>query len=99
MTLGARTMSTKRPLEDSYDRAHKHRKVGTVRLKIDLLGFHPSNRGGAGLIPYHVHEVVHDCMTNHVQLQRYHSITVVKVPAKELETWRASNRDNAEATS
>ena len=56
--------SQKRALEDLFDRAQKHRKVGTVRLKLDAIGFHPSNRGGAGINPYHVHEVAHDAMTN-----------------------------------
>ena len=90
-------MSAKRPLEDLLDRAHKHRKIGTVRLNTDLIGFHPSNRGGAGLLPYHVHEVAHDCMTNHIHLQRYHEVEVVKVPAKALASWRAANKAKCEA--
>ena len=84
-------MSSKRPIEDAQDRAQKCRKVGTVRLKLDLLGFHPDNRGGAGILTHHVHEVAHDCLTNTIKLQRYHNIEVVKVPSKHLEDWRSAN--------
>jgi len=88
-------VAQKRPLEDALDRAQKFRKVGLVRLKLDLLGFHPLNRGGAGLIPYHAHEVAHDCLSNNVSLQRYNFVEVVKVPAAALEDWRSANRQKA----
>ena len=84
-------MPAKRSLEDAQDRAQKHRKVGCVRLKIDFLGFHPSNRGGAGILTYHAHEVAHDMLTNGIKEQRYHNIEVVRVPLKDLEDWRSAN--------
>ena len=80
-----------RSLEDSFDRAQKHRKVGTARLKLDAIGFHPSNRGGSGISPYHVPEVAHDALTHKVSLFRYHNIDVVKVPSSALDRWRAAN--------
>ena len=83
---------SKRPLEDPVDRAQKYRKVGLVRLKIDQLGFHEWNRGGAGVIPYHVHEVAHDCLTNKVALYRYDHVDIVKVPLPVLAHWRAANK-------
>ena len=88
--------SEKRPLEDTFDRAQKHRKLGTVRLKLELLGFHPLNRGCAGINPYHVHEVAHDALTNKVSQFRYHSVDVVKVPTAALDSWRAANKAKAE---
>ena len=83
---------TRTVLEDAQDRAQKHRKVGCVRLSLKLLGFHPLNRGGAGIDPFHVHEVAHDAATNKVQLARYHQVDVVKVPQRFLDDWRAANR-------
>ena len=93
-------MSTeKRPLEDTFDRAQKHRKLGTVRLKLELLGFHPMNRGHMGVDPYHVHEVTHDALTNKVSQYRYHNVDVVKVPSAALDSWRAANRAKADQNS
>ena len=40
--------------------------------------------------------MAHDCITNHIQLQRYHQINVVKVPANRQESWRAANKAKCE---
>ena len=75
-------------LDDSeeVDPVTKYLKPGgPFRMDVDRIGFHPDNRGGAGLYPSHAHGVAHDGTDNGVSLRRYKSVEVVKVPADKLE--------------
>ena len=54
---GKSDLRMKRSLEDAADRAQKYRRIGLVRKPLDQLGFHPLNRGGAGIFPHRAHEV------------------------------------------
>ncbi len=73
------------------DRANKSRRVELVRIPLRKLGFNPSNRGGTGIVPYHVHEVAHDVHTNSLRMSRYDHVKAVKIPAKDLEHVRKVN--------
>ena len=77
-------------LEDPVDRCLKYRKAGgNYRMPLDRLGFHPDNRGKAGVYPMHAHQVAHDGSSNGVSLRRYKAVEVVKVPEDMLAwiTW------------
>ena len=86
----------KRSLDDPADRAQKHRKLGSVRLPLDKLGFLEENRGGLGISPHPVHEVVWDCCTNGIKLNRYGAVDVVKIPVNKLEAVRKVNCEGCE---
>ena len=79
-------------LVDPSDRANKSRRLELGRIPLHKLGFNPSNRGGTGIIPYHVHEVAHDVQTNTLKISRYDHVKVIKIPAKDLEYVRTVNK-------
>ena len=81
----------KRPLEDASDRAHSKRRVNLVRIPLEQLGFNPRNRGGLGVCPHHVHEVGWDGVSNGIKLARYGHVSVLELPADQLEGIRALN--------
>ena len=82
-----------RSLVDSSDRAKTYRTLELVRIPLHKLGFNPSNCGGTGIIPYHVHEVAHDVQTNTLKISRYDHVKVVKIPLKDLEQVRKVNAE------
>ena len=52
------------PVLDASDRAQKMRRTGLVRVHCKKIGFMPDNRGGVGILPWHIHEVAFDIKTN-----------------------------------
>lgn len=78
-------------LEVASDRANKFGQVGQHRLDIDMLGFHPDNRGGMGVMPPHIHAVAQDCIKNAVSQKRYNVVEVVKVPHEILPWFREAS--------
>ena len=84
-------------LEDASDRAAKYLKSGTFRMPLSQIGFHPDNRGGMGISPYHVHEVAADCQSNGLKQRRYSHVEVVKIPEDLLPDVRDANRRMCEA--
>ena len=75
---------------DPAERASKYLKAGSHRMSLSLLGFHPDNRGKAGVHPKHAHQVAHDGSDNGVSLRRYKAVEVVKVP-EEMLPWITQN--------
>ena len=75
---------------DPAERASKYLKAGSHRMSLSLLGFHPDNRGKAGVHPKHAHQVAHDGTDNGVSLRRYKQVEVVKVP-EEMLPWLIQN--------
>ena len=67
-------------LEDLRDRAQSFREFVLRRIHVDELSMHPFNRGGAGIVPYHVHHVANDCLENRTSLQRYGHVCVKEIP-------------------
>ena len=43
---------------DPLDRAMSYRHFELRRIKLDDVGFYDKNRGGVGIAPWHVHEVI-----------------------------------------
>ena len=84
-------------VEDPADRAESYRKCGTSRIPIDLLGFHPLNRGGQGLNTRHVHNIAASCIHNRFSQQRYNVVNVVKVPHSEQEKFHKQNAQKCES--
>ena len=84
-----------RQIEDPSDRAARLVKDGNVRISLDLLGFNPENRGNRGLIPYHSHETVWDCMANGVKRSRYKEVAVALVPDNRKDHFLTRNRHEA----
>ena len=89
-------MKRERSVEDASDRAQRHRKHGLVRIRLELIGFWPDNRGGLGISPYHVHDVAWDCAANKTKLPRYGHVDIVEIPAPLLEQIREINRATCE---
>ena len=58
---------------------------GLLRIPSEQLGAHPSNRGGLGVLPYRVHEVGCDIMTNGLKLSRDDHVTSVEEEASEVD--------------
>ena len=67
-------------LEDAGDRAETFREPALRRIHLDELVVYPNNRGGAGIIPHHVHEVANDCLENTTKQNRYQHVCVVEIP-------------------
>ena len=79
----SRQLPTRGPgvdLEDLRDRAQSFREFVLRRIHVDELSMHPFNRGGAGIVPYHVHHVANDCLENRTSLQRYGHVCVKEIP-------------------
>ena len=81
----------RRGLEDPADRAQSYRIPGEPRVPLAKLGFNPANRGGAGVLAWHCHEVGWDIASRKVKLSRYQHVAVVKVPPVKLEAIRQKN--------
>ena len=78
---------------DACDRASRLRRKGMQRIKLDLLWFLPSNRGGLGVMPLHTHEVARDILLHKVSLKRYQNVEVVKLtPAMQAIVLKANQR-------
>jgi len=71
---------------DHADRANQHRQSGLLRIHLKKIGFWPGNRSGMGILPVHVHEVVHDIVHGGTILERYDAVKVVKIPPGMLDT-------------
>ena len=79
---------------DPMDRATALREEELVRMQLKKIGFHPSNRGGIGIAPVHVHEVAWGMLPpGKFKIERYKQMDVVKVPSKHLAEWRKINHD------
>ena len=76
--------------EDPLDRALSHREVGLERQGLDLLGFHPANRGQLGISSVHAHEVAWSYAAG-AKLYRYKQVDIVRVPESALATFRGIN--------
>ena len=83
-------------LEDACDRALRKRKRAAVRLDVDLVGYWPDNRGGAGVIPRHIHEVAQDLMKNKIRLSRYDPVELFELPEPVLKKFKAQNKAKCE---
>ena len=67
------------------DRAEQFRIPGEMRIQVDEMGFLQCNRGGLGISPHHVHEIIEDRMKNGTRPSRYVAVKVVKLKGKWLE--------------
>ena len=83
-----RTQTAERPI----DRAMNGRKTGMVRIKLEMLGFHPGNRAELGCSPFHVHEVASDAANNGVNLDRYQHVPIIMIPESALKQVRMTNQ-------
>ena len=83
-------------MEDASDRAQKRSKSALTRVPLREITFWEQNRGGAGIISNHVHEVAHDCKANKTKLERYNFVCIVEIPSQLLEKIRDNNRARCE---
>ena len=67
------------------DRAEQFRIPGEMRVPVDKMGFLRCNRGGLGISPSHVHEIIEDRMKNGTRPNRYNAVKVVILQGKWLE--------------
>ena len=81
------------PTATHSERARARYTTGGVTfIHVDLLGTAPCNRSGLGVSGFHVHEVVASIQADGLSRRRYRDATVVKVPEKELDSFREFNR-------
>ncbi len=66
-------------------------------IALDYLGIAPWNRGRLGVSSFHVADVVSSIKEDGLSRQRYRDVTVVRVPASELQSFRKYNADIAAA--
>ena len=86
-------------LEDASDRAQGFRQPQLLRIKLEQILVWPQNRGGQGIIPFHVHEVASDIMQNKTSAARYGHVCLVEVPRDKLDEVLEFNLKKARADS
>ena len=86
-------------LEDAADRAQRFRHAQLLRVRLDQLLVWPANRGGAGVMAHHVHEVASDIMQNKTSAARYGHVCLVEVPRDKLDEVLEFNLKKARADS
>lgn len=71
---------------------------GTLQVvPIELLGVAPWNRGRLGVSTHHVSDVVASIRDDGLSRNRYRDVCAVRVPDKDLGTFRAFNKELLEA--
>ena len=83
------------PVASVSEAARAKYTIGIQLLDINLLGTHPENRGQLGVSSFHVHRVANSIMNDGFSKIRYREVTVVKVPAEAMTTFRKFNEDLA----
>ena len=80
------------------DRAEKCRVLNHFdRELLDRIGFWPKNRGGHGIITYHMHSrVLPDILRNKTNVNRYKEVKLCEVPEHHLAAWREANKQKCE---
>ena len=87
--------SNAQTVEDALDRAATHSRGCLQRIQLSDILFWPGNRGGQGIIPFHVHEVAHDIVVRKVRLERYDKVVVIEIPADMRDAVIAENASRA----
>ena len=63
------------------------------RAALDHIGMHTGNRGGHGVISFHLHRnVLPDVLENGTIADRYAPVRLVEVPQASLDKWRQENK-------
>ena len=67
------------------------------RADLDEIGFWPKNRGGFGIITFHMHRnVLPDILKNKTSVNRYRVVRVCEGPENQLAAWREANKQKCE---
>ena len=84
-------------LQDAADRAQGCRHSQLLRVNLAQILMWPQNRGGTGIIPFHVHEVAFDIMQNKTSAARYGHVCLVEIPRDKLDEVLEFNLKKARA--
>ena len=57
------------------------------RVPLSQISWHPSNRGGQGILPMHAHVVAKSICAQGTSIRRYNSVRLVEVPEAEKDAW------------
>ena len=93
------TLATQSDLATQMDLSKVERELrrsGKERVPLRLIGMWPGNRGNTGICPHHVHEVANDIVLTDTCQDRYHHISLVKIPKDSLAAVRLSNKKMTE---
>jgi len=61
------------------------------RVPLNKVSWHPHNRGGQGIIPFHVHNLAHAICTRGTSRRQYNQVRMVEVPEHVVKQWLSAN--------
>ena len=67
-----------------------------VKMPLNKISWHPDNRGGQGIMPFHVHDGALDICTRGTSKRRYNQVRMVEVPKHIMKKWLFDNEKKAE---
>ena len=65
------------------------------RVKLTKMSWLHENRGGHGILPFHVHDIAYSICTEGTSVRRYVVVRLVEVPESAREMWLAGNKRKA----
>ena len=65
------------------------------RVHLELISWHPDNRGMQGILPFHVHTIASNITEKGTSIRRYGFVRLVEVPPDVAEPWFADNKKKA----
>ena len=87
------TPKKQKTLLSEADRGQEYIKgVQPMRMPLEKISWHPMNRGGQEIMPFHVHEVGLDICTKGTSARRYGAVRLVEVPESEKAAWLLANK-------
>ena len=75
-------------LNDEANRGESYKSsTQPGRVSLSQISWHPSNRGGQGILPMHAHVVAKSICDQGTSIRRYNSVRLVEVPEAEKDAW------------
>ena len=65
------------------------------RVKLTKMSWLHENRGGHGILPFHVHDIAYSICTEGTSARRYNVVRLVEVPESAKKMWLAGNKCKA----
>ena len=65
------------------------------RVQLSKTSWYHANRGGQGIMPFHVHDVAYDICTKGTSKRRYGQVRLVEVPENFMKSWLSVNQREA----
>ena len=65
------------------------------RVHLSKISWYHDNRGGQGVLPFHVHDIAKGICTEGTSKRRYGTVRLVEVPEEAIASWLAANQKKA----